>query len=682
MSALRAQGDLNKERRKVLNDLSSVLNVSVERHKTEVRRAVNDEFLTTVANRINGSNADAEWTREGRRIIPLMRRGVPLTHLTDVADKASKDAKSANKNLLPPFKTKSSKSRTASSSSTCQPPALKDIVSPETGFVKPPSFATPRRSTSSAGDVVVLPSGMAVRFKEETLTKAEQRRRKRKANASADDENATRGSIEVLPPGVVHLPSSQHPGYTASGAKRRRQKQYHQQQNVVGLNQHHGYARHYLPQVPSPMHDLSSTSQKVIVVSSTASAAATSVSNLVNMPQLPNTPVAVSPSKLNSGPPAPNTAALTAVAKRISSSDNDDGSRSPTTPPASTSTTKTTTASPAVATTTIQLKDGTLAQGMRVIPAGARILPKPGVAGGAAVSSAVLASPTAGTPVYMVTTSGAAGQNVMRVARAALPAGSGSAASTEPTTSTTQRVVTMSTAALRTAGGQTIQVRPAVGTPGTPGLVKGATQRVFTTTTAAAAGLRPGTPNRPSVIVVQRTPISAKGATLTGQRMLYTKNGKPLVFMSKNPVLASGAAGSTVMVPAGAVATLGEAENKPNEEKSEEEQQQPQTADEAALKDKDESEAVNRVAAAATPNNMLSDILAATGIFTTEAPKAAESGGESENAAADGNGEKKEDVTDEFAENEVDDVEPPQLTVNDIHQEAKPADQQVTGTDS
>ena len=49
VNALRGQGDLNKERRKVLSDLSAVLNVSIDRHKAEIRRAVNDELLNTVA---------------------------------------------------------------------------------------------------------------------------------------------------------------------------------------------------------------------------------------------------------------------------------------------------------------------------------------------------------------------------------------------------------------------------------------------------------------------------------------------------------------------------------------------------------------------------------------------------------------------------------------------------------
>ena len=49
VSAFRAQGELTKERRKILSDLSGALNVGPERHKCEVRRAVNDEQLGTIA---------------------------------------------------------------------------------------------------------------------------------------------------------------------------------------------------------------------------------------------------------------------------------------------------------------------------------------------------------------------------------------------------------------------------------------------------------------------------------------------------------------------------------------------------------------------------------------------------------------------------------------------------------
>ena len=51
ISALRAQGELTKERRKVMTDLSNVLNIPIERHKAEVRRAINEELLNTIAAR-------------------------------------------------------------------------------------------------------------------------------------------------------------------------------------------------------------------------------------------------------------------------------------------------------------------------------------------------------------------------------------------------------------------------------------------------------------------------------------------------------------------------------------------------------------------------------------------------------------------------------------------------------
>ena len=49
VGALRAQGELTKERRKIMNDLSNILNISIERHKAEIRRAINDEQLNTIA---------------------------------------------------------------------------------------------------------------------------------------------------------------------------------------------------------------------------------------------------------------------------------------------------------------------------------------------------------------------------------------------------------------------------------------------------------------------------------------------------------------------------------------------------------------------------------------------------------------------------------------------------------
>lgn len=54
VSTLRAQGELNKDRRKLLEDLSVLMKISPERHKAEIRRAVNDEKLGCIAERLVG----------------------------------------------------------------------------------------------------------------------------------------------------------------------------------------------------------------------------------------------------------------------------------------------------------------------------------------------------------------------------------------------------------------------------------------------------------------------------------------------------------------------------------------------------------------------------------------------------------------------------------------------------
>ena len=49
VKVLRAQGELSKEKRKILSELQNVLGIGIERHKVEVRRVVNDEEAYTVA---------------------------------------------------------------------------------------------------------------------------------------------------------------------------------------------------------------------------------------------------------------------------------------------------------------------------------------------------------------------------------------------------------------------------------------------------------------------------------------------------------------------------------------------------------------------------------------------------------------------------------------------------------
>ena len=49
VTAFRAQGDLNSDRKEILKELQIILSISAERHRAEIRRAVNDEKLTTIA---------------------------------------------------------------------------------------------------------------------------------------------------------------------------------------------------------------------------------------------------------------------------------------------------------------------------------------------------------------------------------------------------------------------------------------------------------------------------------------------------------------------------------------------------------------------------------------------------------------------------------------------------------
>ena len=49
MDAFRAGGDLTEEKKASLAELAKIFNIPVERHKTEIRRAINDELLNTIS---------------------------------------------------------------------------------------------------------------------------------------------------------------------------------------------------------------------------------------------------------------------------------------------------------------------------------------------------------------------------------------------------------------------------------------------------------------------------------------------------------------------------------------------------------------------------------------------------------------------------------------------------------
>jgi len=83
VSTFRAQGNLNSKKIQILKDLETVLRISTDRHKAELRRAVNDEKLYTIAKRLShGECVTSEWLQQSRRMIPLLPR---LQHNSNVS---------------------------------------------------------------------------------------------------------------------------------------------------------------------------------------------------------------------------------------------------------------------------------------------------------------------------------------------------------------------------------------------------------------------------------------------------------------------------------------------------------------------------------------------------------------------------------------------------------------------
>ncbi|XP_076182287.1 uncharacterized protein LOC143154238 isoform X2 [Ptiloglossa arizonensis] len=110
VSVLRAQGPFTSEKQKLLQELAKVLHISNERHRAEVRRAVNDEKLATIAEQLNGPNTGTDWTIEGRRAIPLLPRLKARSAFTTLANSLSLATVAANKRNLPvPEKTENAK---------------------------------------------------------------------------------------------------------------------------------------------------------------------------------------------------------------------------------------------------------------------------------------------------------------------------------------------------------------------------------------------------------------------------------------------------------------------------------------------------------------------------------------------------------------------------------------------
>ncbi|CAL8080348.1 unnamed protein product [Calicophoron daubneyi] len=105
VAVFRAQGPLTWEKKKLLSKLQRLLSISTDRHKAEVRRALNDEELATISETICGKEANEDWILEGKRLVPLLHRPSPQTAFLSDANKASYEQLIQNYRLPPPSET-------------------------------------------------------------------------------------------------------------------------------------------------------------------------------------------------------------------------------------------------------------------------------------------------------------------------------------------------------------------------------------------------------------------------------------------------------------------------------------------------------------------------------------------------------------------------------------------------
>ncbi|XP_021512226.1 BRCA2-interacting transcriptional repressor EMSY isoform X13 [Meriones unguiculatus] len=209
ISALRAQGDLTKEKKDLLGELSKVLSISTERHRAEVRRAVNDERLTTIAHKMNlslylgerpsysmsGPNSSSEWSIEGRRLVPLMPRLVPQTAFTVTANAVANAAVQHNASLPVPAETASKEVVVCYSyTSTTSTPTSTPVPSGSLATVKSPRPASP------ASSVVVLPSGSTVYVKSVNCSDEDEKPRKRRRTNSSSSSPVV---LKEVPKAIV-----------------------------------------------------------------------------------------------------------------------------------------------------------------------------------------------------------------------------------------------------------------------------------------------------------------------------------------------------------------------------------------------------------------------------------------------------------------------------------------------
>ncbi|XP_010781315.1 protein EMSY-like [Notothenia coriiceps] len=198
ISALRAQGDLTKDKKDLLGELTKILGISTERHRAEVRRAVNDERLTTIAYHMSGPNSSSEWSIEGRRLVPLMPRLVPQTAFTVTANAVASASANQNASFLMPAETGNKEvvvcySYTSTTGTSTSATASSGAIGAAVKSPRPPS---------PSSNVVVLPSGSTVYVKSVSCSDEEEKPRKRRRTNSSSSSPVMLKEVSKMSPPV------------------------------------------------------------------------------------------------------------------------------------------------------------------------------------------------------------------------------------------------------------------------------------------------------------------------------------------------------------------------------------------------------------------------------------------------------------------------------------------------
>uniref|UniRef100_A0A6Q2Z8A0 BRCA2-interacting transcriptional repressor EMSY n=1 Tax=Esox lucius TaxID=8010 RepID=A0A6Q2Z8A0_ESOLU len=469
ISALRAQGDLTKDKKDLLGELTKVLSISTERHRAEVRRAVNDERLITIAYHMSGPNSSSEWSIEGRRLVPLMPRLVPQTAFTVTANAVASATANQNATLLLPAETGNKEVVVCYSytSTTSTPTSATASSGSAAAAVKSPRPASP------ASNVVVLPSGSTVYVKSVSCSDEDEKpRKRRRTNSSSSSPVVLKEVAKVAPPmsKTITVPVSGSP------------KMSNIMQSIANSLPPHMSPVKITFTKPSTQ-TTNTTTQKVIIV--TTSPSSNFVPNILSKSHSHNYAAAMS--KLVS------TSMLTSASQKQTVFIP--ASSSPSSTPNTVAVTTMVTSSPSVVMSTI-------AQGVKIITQQmqpSKILPKPSSAGMPSSSS---------SPIMVVSSNGA----IMTTKLVSQPTGT-QATYSRPTVSPTigARMATSASGAtyVKTTSGSIITVVPkSLATLGgkiiSSNIVSGTTTKITTIPMTS----------KPNVIVVQKT--TGKATTIQG----------------------------------------------------------------------------------------------------------------------------------------------------------------------